>query len=158
MAAVFNLFGAFIGTKIAGTVGSGLIDPPSGIVGLIIVGSALIGARQHPGRTTRGFRYAQTLSAAAMALGHGLQDAGKTMGIIVLALTVGGYQKDSSIPLWVKVSTALVISAGTYSGGWRIMRTLGRKIIHLDPPQGFAAETSGASILYIAGLGFGAPI
>jgi inorganic phosphate transporter, PiT family len=81
MAAVFNLFGAFIGTKIAGTVGSGLIDPPSGIVGLIIVGSALIGARQHPGRTTRGFRYAQTLSAAAMALGHGLQDAGKIMGV-----------------------------------------------------------------------------
>jgi PiT family inorganic phosphate transporter len=229
MAAVCNLFGAFIGTKIAGTVGSGLIDPPSGIVGLLIVGSALVGAttwnlltwwkglpsssshalfggmvgaslaaestvlwkgvldkivipmvlspvlglilgyfmmvtilwifrRQHPGRTTRGFRYAQTLSAAAMALGHGLQDAGKTMGIIVLALTVGGYQKDSSIPLWVKISTALVISAGTYSGGWRIMRTLGRKIIHLDPPQGFAAEASGASILYVAGLGFGAPI
>jgi len=114
--------------------------------------------RRHPGRTTRGFRYAQTLSAAAMALGHGLQDAGKTMGIIVLALTVGGYQDGSSIPIWVKISTALVISAGTYSGGWRIMRTLGRKIIHLDPPQGFAAEASGASILYIAGLGFGAPI
>lgn len=229
MAAFFNLLGAFIGTKVASTVGSGIIDPPSGTVGLIIVGSALIGAtswnlltwwkglpsssshalfggmvgaslaagttvlwsgvwhkivipmvisplmglllgyllmavilwlfrRQHPGRTTRGFRYSQTLSAAAMALGHGLQDAGKTMGIIVLALTVGGYQDGSSIPLWVKVSTALVISAGTYAGGWRIMRTLGRKIIHLDPPQGFAAEASGASILYIAGLGFGAPI
>ncbi|HEY8621322.1 MAG TPA: inorganic phosphate transporter [Dermatophilaceae bacterium] len=229
MAAFFNLLGAFIGTKVASTVGSGIIDPPSGTIGLIIVGSALIGAtswnlltwwkglpsssshalfggmvgaslaagttvlwggvwhkivipmvispvmglilgylvmtailwlfrRQHPGRTTRGFRYSQTLSAAAMALGHGLQDAGKTMGIIVLALTVGGYQDGSSIPLWVKISTALVISAGTYSGGWRIMRTLGRKIIHLDPPQGFAAEASGASILYIAGLGFGAPI
>ena len=229
MAAFFNLLGAFIGTKVASTVGSGIIQPPSGTIGLIIVGSALIGAtswnlltwwkglpsssshalfggmvgaslaagttvlwggvwhkivipmvispvmglilgyfvmtailwlfrRQHPGRTTRGFRYSQTLSAAAMALGHGLQDAGKTMGIIVLALTVGGYQDGSSIPLWVKISTALVISAGTYSGGWRIMRTLGRKIIHLDPPQGFAAEASGASILYIAGLGFGAPI
>ena len=229
MAAFFNLLGAFIGTKVASTVGSGIIQPPSGTIGLIIVGSALIGAtswnlltwwkglpsssshalfggmvgaslaagttvlwggvwhkivipmvispvmglilgylvmtvilwlfrRKHPGRTTRGFRYSQTLSAAAMALGHGLQDAGKTMGIIVLALTVGGYQDGSSIPLWVKISTALVISAGTYSGGWRIMRTLGRKIIHLDPPQGFAAEASGASILYIAGLGFGAPI
>ena len=229
MAAFFNLVGAFIGTKIASTVGSGLIDPPSGTVGLLIVGSSLVGAttwnlltwwkglpsssshalfggmvgatlaagatvlwrgvldkvvipmvlspviglilgyfvmavilwifrRHHPGRTTRGFRYAQTMSAAAMALGHGLQDAGKTMGIIVLALTVGGYQDDSSIPLWVKISTALVISAGTYSGGWRIMRTLGRKIIHLDPPQGFAAEASGATILYVAGLGFGAPI
>ena len=86
------------------------------------------------------------------------------MGIIVLALTVGGYQDDSSTPLWVKISTALVISAGTYSGGWRIMRTLGRKIIHLGPPQGFAAEAAeaaeaaGAAILYVAGLGFGAPI
>jgi PiT family inorganic phosphate transporter len=80
------------------------------------------------------------------------------MGIIVLALTVGGYQHDSSIPNWVKISTALVISAGTYSGGWRIMRTLGRKIIHLDPPQGFGAEASAASILYVAGLTFGAPI
>jgi PiT family inorganic phosphate transporter len=93
-----------------------------------------------------------------MALGHGLQDAGKTMGIVVLALTVGGYQNGSSIPIWVKISTALIISAGTYSGGWRIMRTLGRKIIHLDPPQGFAAEASAASILYVAGLAFGAPI
>ena len=229
MAAVCNLFGAFIGSKIASTVGKGIIDPPSGTMGLLIVGSALVGAtswnlltwwkglpsssshalfggmvgaslaagatvlwsgvmnkivipmvlspviglilgylvmtailwifrRQHPGRATRGFRYAQTLSAAAMALGHGLQDAGKTMGIIVLALTVGGYQNDSSIPMWVKISTALVISVGTYSGGWRIMRTLGRKIIHLDPPQGFAAEASGASILYVAGLAFGAPI
>jgi PiT family inorganic phosphate transporter len=229
MAAVFNLLGAFIGTKVATTVGKGLIAPPTGTVGLLIVGSALVGAtvwnlltwwrglpsssshalfggmggaalaagapvlwhgvlekiiipmvlspvvglilgyivmtvimwifrRRHPGRTARGFRYAQTFSAAAMALGHGLQDAGKTMGIVVLALTLGGYQHDSSIPNWVKISTALVISAGTYSGGWRIMRTLGRKIIHLDPPQGFAAEASAASILYVAGLTFGAPI
>ena len=135
----------------------------SPVIGLILgyfvmVAILWIFRRQHPGRATRGFRYAQTLSAAAMALGHGLQDAGKTMGIIVLALTVGGYQDDSSIPVWVKISTALIISAGTYSGGWRIMRTLGRKIIHLDPPQGFAAEASGAAILYVAGLGFGAPI
>ena len=229
MAAVFNLLGAFIGTKVASTVGTGIITPPSGTVGLLIVGSALVGAtvwnlltwsrglpsssshalfggmggaalaagapvlwrgvldkivipmvlspviglilgyfvmvaimwifrRSHPGRAARGFRYAQTLSAAAMALGHGLQDAGKTMGIVVLALTVGGYQHGSSIPIWVKISTALVISAGTYSGGWRIMRTLGRRIIHLDPPQGFAAEVSAASILYVAGLAYGAPI
>src|SRR5450759_3652139 len=160
MAAVFNLLGAFIGTKVATTVGKGLIAPPTGTVGLLIVGSALVGAtvwnlltwwrglpsssshalfggmggaalaagapvlwhgvlekiiipmvlspvvglilgyivmtvimwifrRRHPGRTARGFRYAQTFSAAAMALGHGLQDAGKTMGIVVLGLTLG---------------------------------------------------------------------
>jgi PiT family inorganic phosphate transporter len=166
------LFGGMVGASLAAestVLWGGVLDkivipmvlsPVLGLIlGYFLMATILwIFRRQHPGRTTRGFRYAQTLSAAAMALGHGLQDAGKTMGIIVLALTVGGYQKDSSIPLWVKVSTALVISAGTYSGGWRIMRTLGRKIIHLDPPQGFAAETSGASILYIAGLGFGAPI
>jgi PiT family inorganic phosphate transporter len=69
------------------------------------------------------------------------------MGIIVLALTVGGFHKGSGIPVWGKISTALIISAGAYAGGWRIMRTLGRKVIHLDPPPGFAAETAGASIL-----------
>jgi inorganic phosphate transporter, PiT family len=76
----------------------------------------------------------------------------------VLALTVGGYQDNDHVPLWVKILTAVVISLGTYSGGWRIMRTLGRRIIHLDPPQGFAAESSAAAILFVAGLRFGAPI
>ena len=111
-----------------------------------------------PGKVSRGFRYAQSGSAAAMAFGHGLQDAAKTAGVVVLALTVGGYHTGDSIPIWVLVLSAIVISLGTYAGGWRIMRTLGRKIIHLDPPQGFAAESTAASILYIAGLSFGAPI
>lgn len=114
--------------------------------------------KTHPSRAKRGFRIAQTVSAAAMALGHGLQDAAKTMGIVVLALVVGGYHEGVEIPMWVTVSSALVISLGTYSGGWRIMRTLGRKIIHLDPSQGFAAESVAASVLYIAGMGFNAPI
>src|SRR3954451_2608478 len=114
--------------------------------------------RTHPGRASRGFRHAQTVSAAAMALGHGLQDASKTAGVVVLALTVGGFIDGDTIPFWVLALSAIVISAGTYSGGWRIMRTLGRRIIHLDPPHGFAAETTAASILYVAGLTFGAPI
>src|SRR5699024_9986961 len=86
------------------------------------------------------------------ALGHGMQDAAKTAGVVVLALTVAGYQDgdDRTIPLWVLVMSAVVISMGTYAGGWRIMRTLGRGIIHLDPPQGFAAEVTAASILYVA--------
>ena len=105
-----------------------------------------------PGKVSRGFRYAQSGSAAAMAFGHGLQDAAKTAGVVVLALTVGGYHTGDSVPIWVLVLSAIVISLGTYAGGWRIMRTLGRKIIHLDPPQGFAAESTAASILYIAGL------
>jgi len=231
MAAVANLVGAFFGTKVAKTVGSGIIDAPAGHTGLILCAAALIGAigwnlltwwyglpsssshaligglggaalaagalvkwqgildkviipmilspivgvilgylvmtailwlfrGAQPGRVSRGFRYAQTASAAAMAFGHGLQDAAKTAGVVVLALTVGGYHSVDAdhIPLWVLVLSAIVISLGTYAGGWRIMRTLGRRIIHLDPPQGFAAETTAASILYVAGLAFGAPI
>ncbi|MEU7900083.1 inorganic phosphate transporter [Nonomuraea sp. NPDC049152] len=112
-----------------------------------------------PGRTNRGFRYAQTVSAAAMALGHGLQDAQKTMGVIFLALVVGGYAGPADpIPQWVILSAAGAISLGTYAGGWRIMRTLGRRIIALDPPQGFAAESAAATVLYVAAIGFGAPI
>jgi PiT family inorganic phosphate transporter len=111
-----------------------------------------------PGPTQRGFRLAQTVSASAMALGHGLQDAQKTMGVIVLALVVGGYQEDFDIPWWVVVLAASAISLGTYSGGWRIMRTLGRRIIEIDPPRGFAAETVAASVLYTTAYVFEAPI
>ncbi|MFT0761665.1 inorganic phosphate transporter [Scrofimicrobium sp. R131] len=119
-------------------------------------------------RTMRRFRYAQTVSAAAMALGHGLQDAQKTMGVIVMALLAGGYGEthnifdpvtgDMQIPLWVKLSAAAAISLGTYSGGWRIMRTLGRRIIDLDPARGFVAEGVSAAVLYIAAFGAHAPI
>ena len=83
-----------------------------------------------------------------MALGHGLQDAQKTMGVIFLALVTGGYYPAAAtddLPLWVVISAASAISLGTYSGGWRIMRTLGRRIIHLDPPRGFSAEAVGAA-------------
>ncbi|AOZ72127.1 anion permease [Boudabousia tangfeifanii] len=108
-------------------------------------------------RTMRRFRILQTISAAAMALGHGLQDAQKTMGVIVMALVAGGYAEhwnliDANnglvIPWEVKIASALAISLGTYSGGWRIMRTLGRKMIELDPARGFAAETVAAGVLY----------
>jgi len=111
-----------------------------------------------PGPTNRGFRIAQTVSASAMALGHGLQDAQKTMGVIVLALVVGGYQDGFAIPWWVVVLAASAISLGTYSGGWRIMRTLGRRIIEIDPPRGFAAETVASSVLYTTAYAFEAPI
>ena len=115
--------------------------------------------RANPGRANRGFRIAQTISAAAMALGHGLQDAQKTMGVIFLALLTGGYvTREDDLPLWVIFSAAAAISLGTYSGGWRIMRTLGRRIIHLDPPRGFAAESVAASVLYTTAYAFEAPI
>jgi PiT family inorganic phosphate transporter len=115
--------------------------------------------RANPGRVQRGFRVAQTFSAAAMALGHGLQDAQKTMGVIFLALLTGGFvSAGDPLPLWVIFAAAAAISAGTYSGGWRIMRTLGRRIIHLDPARGFAAETVAAGVLYTTAFAFSAPI
>ena len=113
----------------------------------------------NPAKANRGFKLAQTVSAAAMALGHGLQDAQKTMGVIFLALLTGGYvAQGDPLPLWVIFSAAAAISLGTYSGGWRIMRTLGRRIIHLDPPRGFAAESVAASVLYTTAYVFEAPI
>jgi inorganic phosphate transporter, PiT family len=229
MAAVMNLLGAFLGTEVATTVGSGIIEPPQGSAGLLVVLAALIGAiiwnlitwrlglpsssshaligglvgaalassggvhwhgvldkvvipmvlspvvgfalaavvmlailwlfrRGRPEPLQRGFRHAQTVSAAAMALGHGLQDAQKTMGVIVLALVVGGYHQGFEIPWWVVLVSAGALSAGTYSGGWRIMRTLGRRIIALDPPHGFAAEVTASTILYTTAFVFAAPI
>jgi inorganic phosphate transporter, PiT family len=114
--------------------------------------------RRNPRRINTGFRKAQVLSAAAMAFGHGLQDAQKTMGVIVLGLVTYGSQTDFDVPLWVKLSAATAISLGTYSGGWRIMRTLGRRVIELDPPRGFSAETAAATVLYTTAFVFKVPI
>jgi PiT family inorganic phosphate transporter len=229
MAAVMNLVGAFLGTSVATTVGKGIIDPPAGMTGLLVVLAALVGAiiwnlitwyfgmpsssshaligglvgaalasagtvhwsgvldkvvipmvvspvvgfvlaglvmlallwifrRGRPSRLSRGFRHAQTFTAAAMALGHGLQDAQKTMGVIVLALVVGGYHEGFEVPWWVILLAAGSLSAGTYAGGWRIMRTLGRRIIDLDPPRGFAAEATASAVLYTTAFAFAAPI
>jgi PiT family inorganic phosphate transporter len=137
-----------------------IISPIAGLILGYLVMTVLLWVfrRSNPGRVSRGFRYAQSFSACAMAFGHGLQDAAKTAGVVVLALNIGGHHSGTSIPVWVLVLSAIVISLGTYSGGWRIMRTLGRRIIHLDPPHGFAAETTAASVLYVAGLAYGAPV
>ncbi|MFI7706605.1 anion permease [Nonomuraea sp. NPDC049480] len=138
-----------------------ILSPTIGfsLAALIMIAIYWIFRNSQPGKTNRGFRYSQTVSAAAMALGHGLQDAQKTMGVIFLALVVGGYvAPDDPIPQWVILAAAGAISLGTYAGGWRIMRTLGRRIIALDPPQGFAAETAASTVLYVAAMGFGAPI
>ena len=95
-----------------------------------------------------------------MALGHGLQDAQKTMGVIFLVADHERYlaPDTTELPLWVIASSAGAISLGTYSGGWRIMRTLGRKIIHLDPPHAFAAESVGATVLYVSAFVYQAPV
>jgi inorganic phosphate transporter, PiT family len=129
-----------------------------GLAYLLMVAVLWIFRRAAPAKAQRRFRLAQTASAAAMSLGHGLQDAQKTMGVIVLALVAGGMHEGDGIPLWVKISAAAAISAGTYAGGWRIMRTLGRRIIELDPARGFVAETVAATVLYTTAFAFAAPV
>ena len=126
---------------------------------LVMLSIMWIFRRGNPHKVSRGFRFMQTLSASALALGHGLQDAQKTMGVIFLALVTGGYYaSDDSLPLWVIIAAASAISLGTYSGGWRIMRTLGRRIIHLGPPRGVSAESVGAGVLYTTAFAFQAPV
>ena len=130
-----------------------------GLAFLLMLAIMWIFRNKNPHRTQRGFRLAQTASAGAMALGHGLQDAQKTMGVIFLALLTGGFvTAGDPLPVWVIVAAASAISLGTYSGGWRIMRTLGRRIIHLDPARGFASETVAAFVLYTTAFVFHAPV
>ena len=168
------LFGGLVGATLVSSIGSvqwgnifsKVLIPMvlSPVVGLILgflmmVAIMWIFRRGNPGKLNRGFRHAQTASAAAMSVGHGMQDAAKTMGIVVLALYTGGYQTDSShIPEWVYWASATMLALGTYSGGWRIIRTLGRKIIDLGPAEGFAAETVASSVLYFNALVLHAPI
>ncbi|MBO2460275.1 inorganic phosphate transporter [Actinomadura sp. LCR2-06] len=135
----------------------------SPVVGFVLAYLAMVAIlwifrRAQPSRVVRRFRIAQTLSAASLALGHGLQDAQKTMGVIVLALVTTGHASGNSVPLWVIVSCAGALSLGTYAGGWRIMRTLGRKVIEVDPPKGFAAEATASIVLYVTAYFWHAPI
>jgi PiT family inorganic phosphate transporter len=229
LAAVMNLIGALLGTDVAVTIASGVIDTPLGEDALHVVLAALAGAivwnlltwyfglpsssshalvgglvgaalaslttvhwwgvlekvvlpmiispavglllgyavmtaimwafhAVNAHHATRLMRRAQIFSAASLALGHGLQDAQKSMGVIVLALVVTGHQSGYAVPFWVILLCALALTAGTYSGGLRIMRTLGRRIFDLTPPHGFAAELSASSVLYLTAFVFAAPI
>jgi PiT family inorganic phosphate transporter len=138
-----------------------VVSPLFGFLAAFLVMLAImwIFKNRTPHKVNRGFRLMQTVSAAALALGHGLQDAQKTMGVIFLALVTSGHASEGdNLPLWVVICAASAISLGTYSGGWRIMRTMGRRIIHLDPPRGFAAESVGAGVLYTTAFLFHAPI
>jgi inorganic phosphate transporter, PiT family len=116
----------------------------------ILVAYRIIG-RQSPGVVSRGFRLGQLASSALFSLSHGTNDAQKTMGIIFLALVANGNMSaDDDIPAWVIVSSATAIALGTYFGGWRIVRTMGSKIIKMDPAQGFAAQGAGAAVILSA--------
>jgi PiT family inorganic phosphate transporter len=228
MATAFNFIGAFAGTAVAKTIGSGLVDdststttvvaaaligaiawnlftwwlglPSSsshaligGLLGATIISagtgalkiqgiidkvlipmvtSPLVGyfvalalivvlfwifrnAQRRP--MTSGFRRVQVISAGFMAFSHGSNDAQKTMGIITLALFSAGVVSTNDVPYWVIVVSATALSLGTAVGGWRIMHTMGHRVVKLEPVHGFAAETTAASVILTAAH-FGMPV
>jgi inorganic phosphate transporter, PiT family len=114
--------------------------------------------RLRPGPVTRGFRLGQVVSGGMLALAHGTNDAQKTMGVIALALVASGHlSPGADPPFWVVVSAATAIALGTYSGGWRIIRTMGSRIIKMDTAQGFSAQGAGAATILTSSY-FGFPL
>src|SRR4051812_5439687 len=117
------------------------------VAGLGILLAYRIVSRQRPGPVARGYRAGQIVSGGLLALAHGTNDAQKTMGVITLALVANGTLSadDPQVPTWVVIASATAIALGTYSGGWRIIRTMGSRIIKMDAAQGFVAQSSGAA-------------
>ncbi|MFI1766634.1 anion permease [Streptomyces sp. NPDC020800] len=158
------LFGGLIGAVWVGAGGSAVkfgaivekilipavLSPiVAGIVAVLATYFAyLITRRTTPDRAQRGFRRGQIGSASLVALAHGTNDAQKTMGVITLALiSAGVLAHDSGPPWWVVLTSGLAIALGTYTGGWRIIRTMGRGLTDIEAPQGFAAETSATAVI-----------
>lgn len=113
--------------------------------------------RASPGVVNRGFRFGQLGTGTFMAFTHGANDAQKTMGVIALALFSYGAIDDFYIPWWVIVTSGLTIAAGTYAGGWRIMRTLGQRLYSMEPAGGFAAQSCAGFTIWVA-THFGVPL
>ncbi|MGB7964448.1 MAG: inorganic phosphate transporter [Propionicimonas sp.] len=150
------------GTKLDGVIGKvvlpGLLSPTIALI-VAAVGTRLV-FRITEGVAARyreaGFRWGQIGSASLVSLSHGTNDAQKTMGVITLALIASGHWTQThEVPLWVKVSCAVAIAAGTYLGGWRIIRTMGKGLIEISSPQGMAAESASAAVILSSSqLGF----
>lgn len=152
--------GAVQWDQFAGKVLVPLFSSP--ILGLVIGFGLMIAilnifVRANPRRMNDRFRKLQIASATYMALAHGSNDAQKTMGIMTLALFTAGSIPDKTVPVWVILIAATAMSLGTAAGGWRIMKTMGQKVVKLDPVHGFAAETTAASIIMVASH-FGMPV
>jgi PiT family inorganic phosphate transporter len=159
------LIGGVIGAVLAAVGGSGvkggaiitkvvipaILAPISAFVvaGIAIIAIYWLFGRRRPGSVTRGFRLGQIVSSSALAIAHGTNDAQKTMGVITLALVAHGTlsAQHATVPAWVVICAASAISLGTYAGGWRIIRTVGSRIIKMDSAQGFAAQASGAAVI-----------
>jgi PiT family inorganic phosphate transporter len=128
----------------------------AGGIGILVC--YLVVGRERPGPVTRGFRLGQVVSGGLLALAHGTNDAQKTMGVIVLALVANGsLDAGADPPTWVVVSAASAIAFGTYFGGWRIIKTMGTRIIRMDAAQGFSAQGAGAAVI-LASSHFGFPL
>ncbi|MBL1097240.1 inorganic phosphate transporter [Streptomyces coffeae] len=158
------LFGGLIGATVA-AVGIGGVNGDAIVMKVLIPAVAAplvagiatvaatrltyrLGRDRAPEETAKGYRAGQIASAALVSLAHGTNDAQKTMGVITLALVTGGViAPDSDPPMWVIVSAGLAIALGTYLGGWRIIRTMGKGITDIQPPQGFAAQTGAATVI-----------
>ena len=135
------------------TVAAPLIGFAVGIA--IMIGLLWIFQRAQPGVVNRRFRLVQIVSASVVAFAHGSNDAQKTMGVITLALFTAHAIPTLTVPLWVKLASAVTIGLGTYTGGKKIIRTLGMRLVKLSPVQGFAAETAASAVLLgTAQLGF----
>ncbi len=111
-----------------------------------------------PNVVNRRFRRAQAISTAAVAFGHGLQDGQRTAAVMVLAMVAAGLSSGSDVPLWILLLTAIMLTAGTMFGGWRISHTLGHKLIRVDPLRGFVAQTLTSVMLFIGAIGFHLPL
>ncbi len=162
------LIGGVIGAMLAAVGGSGvkgdaviakvvipaLIAPVSAFAaaGVVIIVIYAVFGRRRPGPVARGFRLGQVVTSSLLSLAHGTNDAQKTMGVITLALVAHGSLSPhhASVPLWVVVAAASAISLGTYAGGWRIIRTVGSRIIKMDSAQGFSAQGAGAAVILIS--------
>lgn len=162
------LFGGVVGAVIAhagvnGVIWTGLLQKVmlpallSPVIALMVAAAATwlvyrITARTPEQTRTTGFRWGQIGSASLVSLAHGTNDAQKTMGIIFLALLTTGLASptDSQPPWWVIIACAVAIAAGTYMGGWRIIRTLGKGLVEIESPQGMAAETSSAAVILVS--------
>ena len=155
--------GGFDAWKLDGIVNKVLVPLFGSPVAGLLIGYLLMALimnvfrRANPRRMNDRFRRLQVLSAAYMAFSHGSNDAQKTMGIMTLALVTAGVIPEFKVPLWVILLAATAISLGTAAGGWRIIRTMGTKVVKLDPVHGFAAETTAASIIFTASH-FGMPV
>jgi inorganic phosphate transporter, PiT family len=168
------LIGGVVGSAVAavgldailadGLVGKVLVPAVVAPILAFVVAGVAIGliyrvvGKQRPGTVTRGFHYGQIVSGGLLALAHGTNDAQKTMGIITLALIANGsLGADADPPFWVIASAATAIALGTYSGGWRIIKTTGTRIIKMDAAQGFSAQGAGSAVI-LASTHFGFPL